>query len=109
VLTAIGEVELSLVRHRQELERSRVLDEQLDVATSSVRLQADRFAAGVAGYPDYLDALRNELSVRTNRSQAHRDLALARLAVHRALGGRWVPDPTSSPVAATDNDPGRGS
>ncbi len=48
------------------------------------------------GYTDYLDALRTLLNVEAALAAAGRDLALARLAVHRALGGAWV---ASGPLA----------
>lgn len=97
VLTAIGEAEVALVRYRQELDRFTFLQEQLQEARSSAELQADRYAAGVAGYPDYLDALRNRLTVESTLAQAGRDLALARLTVHRALGGSWTETEESTP------------
>lgn len=102
VLTAVGEVELALTRHSEERTRWQVLDDQLQQALASVALQADRYASGVADYPDYLDALRNELTVRSTISQARRDVALARLAVHRALGGAWTQLDTSEPETASE-------
>jgi NodT family efflux transporter outer membrane factor (OMF) lipoprotein len=102
VLTAVGEVEVALVRHRQERERYEFLLSQLEEAEASVELQADRYAAGVGDYPDYLDALRNRLTVESTLTQARRDLALARLQLHRALGGSWSDD---EPVRPTWADP----
>jgi multidrug efflux system outer membrane protein len=90
VLTAIGEAEVALVRYRQELDRFAFLRGQLEEARSSAQLQAERYAAGVSGYPDYLDALRNQLTIESTLAQAGRDLALARLTIHRALGGAWT-------------------
>lgn len=90
VLTAVGEVEVALVAYRQERERWDFLRSQLAEARSSAELQAERYASGVADYPDYLDALRTRLTVESTLAQADRDLALARLGVHRALGGAWT-------------------
>ena len=59
-------------------------------AQVSADLQARRYASGVAGYTDYLDALRTLLGVQSTLSAAGTELALARLAVHRALGGGWT-------------------
>jgi len=63
----------------------------------------------VADYPDYLDALRTRLAVESTLAQAARDLALARLAVHRALGGSWTrdetPEATWTDPAFTDSEP----
>ena len=53
-------------------------------------VQSSRFRQGVGNYLDYLDALRNLINVETTLAQAGRDVALARLDVHRALGGGWT-------------------
>mgnify|MGYP001107434010 CR=1 FL=1 len=96
VLTAIGEVEATLRQYRARRDRFEILTEQLAESEASLAVQSDRFAAGVGGYADYLDALSNLVDVRTNIAQARLDLTLARLAVHRALGGTWVPEQDSS-------------
>ncbi len=93
VLTAVAEVETALSRHREDAERFSFLRSQLDEAQSSVDLQAARYSSGVGGYADYLDALRNRLTVEGNVAQAARDYALSRLGLHRALGGTWVDAP----------------
>jgi outer membrane protein TolC len=90
VLTAVYEVETSLVRYEQERERYAFLTSQRDEAQASADLQAQRYAAGVAGYTDYLDALRTLLGVQSTLSAAGTELGLARLAVHRSLGGGWT-------------------
>ncbi len=96
VLTAVGEVESTLRQFDDQRDRFGTLAGQLDEAEASLDVQTDRYAAGVGGYTDYLDALRNALNVRASVATARRDLALARLAVHRALGGTWVPEDDSS-------------
>jgi len=100
VATAVGEVEATLRQYEAQRERFETVSAQLDEAEASLSLQSDRYAAGVGGYTDYLDALRNALSVRSSAATARRDLALARLAVHRAVGGTWVPEDTSSSTAS---------
>lgn len=95
VLTAIGEVEATLRQYGDQRERFEMISGQLSEAEASLEVQSDRYAAGVGGYTDYLDALRNALNVRASVATARRDLALARLAVHRALGGTWVPEEDS--------------
>jgi len=111
VLTAVGEVESALVAYRQERERYDFLTSQLDEARSSAELQAQRYASGVADYPDYLDALRTRLTVESTLAQATRDLALARLGVHRALGGSWTEDQVAEPGWAdpTFSEPSEGT
>ena len=96
VLTAVGEVEAALQRHRQELERHRTLTDQLEEARASVSLQTERYRSGVGAYTDYLDGIRTLLNTRTTLSGSARDVGLARLAVHRALGGAWASLPNDS-------------
>lgn len=90
VLTAVYEVETSLKRYEEERVRYAFLTSQRDEARASADLQARRYAAGAVGYTDYLDALRTLLGVQSTLSAAGTELALARLAVHRALGGGWT-------------------
>jgi len=90
VLTAVYEVETSLKRYEKERVRYAFLTSQRDEARASADLQAQRYAAGAAGYTDYLDALRTLLGVQSTVAAAGTELALARLAVHRALGGGWT-------------------
>lgn len=100
VVNAVHEVEAALARFRNDERRRAFLEAQLAEARTSADLQARRYAGGVAGYADYLDARRNLLDVQSVLSTARRDVALARLAVHRALGGAWL-DPEQG--AATED------
>jgi outer membrane protein TolC len=78
------------MRYEEERERYAFLISQLEEAQASSDLQALRYASGVAGYTDYLDALRTLLGVQSTLSEARTELGLARLAVHRGLGGGWT-------------------
>jgi len=89
VLTAYQEVRTAIERYEEERQRYRFLFSQLDEAEATTALQSRRFANGVGSYIDYLDALRAQYQVESSLSSAARDVALARLGVHRALGGSW--------------------
>ena len=93
VVTAVHEVEAALAALQNEGRRYAYLAAQLDEANASVAVQLDRYSSGVGGYTDYLDALRSRLNVESTLAGSRRDLALARLAVHRALGGDWTAPP----------------
>lgn len=93
VVTAVHEVEAALAALQNESRRHAYLTSQLGEARASVDLQLARYASGVGGYTDYLDALRSRLNVESTLAGSSRDLALARLAVHRALGGDWTAPP----------------
>lgn len=92
VMTAYQEVDAALAALAAERERYQLLQGQLDEAVSSSDLQRTRVERGVGDVVDYLDAVRNELGVRTTLAQTARSVALARLDVHRALGGGWTED-----------------
>jgi len=103
VLTAVGEAETALLRHREERTRFQILSEQLSEAESSVSLQAERYRSGVGEYTDYLDALRTLLTTQTTLSASARDVALSRLVVHRALSGGWI-DSSGGPPGLPSSD-----
>lgn len=98
VLTAYQEVGAAIEGYEEERQRYRFLFSQLDEATAAAALQSRRFATGVGSYVDYLDALRAQYQVQSALSSAARDVALARLAVHRALGGSWDRQAPSTPA-----------
>ena len=108
VVTAVHEVEAALTALGNEGRRHDFLTSQREEALASVELQSRRYAAGVGGYIDYLDAVRALLGVESTLAGARRDLALARLAVHRSLGGDWTPPPEELEgprmVPATESD-----
>jgi len=108
VVTAVHEVEAALAALANGGRRHAYLASQREEARASADLQSRRYESGIAGYTDYLDALRTLLNVESTLAGASRDLALARLAVHRALGGDWAAGPESLdgprmvPAAASD-------
>jgi NodT family efflux transporter outer membrane factor (OMF) lipoprotein len=89
VLNAWREVELASVEYEQQRTRYSLIHAQLAEAEASADVQAERYQAGVADYTAYLDALRAQYQVESSLSAAGRDVALARLGLHRALGGDW--------------------
>ena len=93
VLTAFQEVDAALAAFDAQRQRKLVLDEQLLGAQSSVEAQLRRVELGVGDYVGYLDALRTVLNVQDTQASAERELAAARLNVHRALGGTWLAPP----------------
>jgi NodT family efflux transporter outer membrane factor (OMF) lipoprotein len=90
VLTAYQEAGSALEGYEEERQRYRFLYSQLEEARAAADLQSRRFANGVGSYVDYLDALRAQYQVQSSLSSAGRDVAMARLGIHRALGGSWT-------------------
>ncbi|MEP2988284.1 MAG: TolC family protein [Parasphingorhabdus sp.] len=98
VITAFQEVRTAIAQYEEQRQRYRFLFLQGQEAQSTAGLQSKRFASGVGQYSDYLDALRQEYQIESALSSAGRDVALARLAVHRALGGDWAEEQEIEPV-----------
>ncbi|MEO9600166.1 TolC family protein [Parasphingorhabdus sp.] len=98
ILTAYQEARTAIERYEEERQRYQFLFSQLDEAQATTELQARRFANGVGSYVDYLDALRAQYQVQSSLSSAGRDVALARLGIHRALGGSWDNSPPASDI-----------
>lgn len=90
VLRAYGEVAAANAEYEEQRQRYRLVLDQLTEAEASAELQAARFRSGVGAYTAYLDAVRAVRQVESSLSGAGRDVALARLGVHRALGGDWA-------------------
>lgn len=105
VLTAYQEVGAAIERYEEERQRYRFLFSQLDEAKATSELQSRRFANGVGSYVDYLDALRAQYQVQSSLSSAGRDVALARLGIHRAVGGSWDDVPQDPYLSAIIADP----
>ena len=90
VVTAVNEVEAALASLRNEGRRRESLAIQHEEALASRDLQSRRYESGVSGYGDLLDATGNLLEAEAALATSERNLALARLAIHRALGGAWT-------------------
>ena len=89
VVRAHGEVEASLEDFRYQTERYQLVSSQLSAAKNTLDTQSRRFARGNGSYTSVLDAQRSVLQTRSALASAGKDLALARLGIHRALGGDW--------------------
>lgn len=98
VIGAIGEVESALADYKQQRARYALITGQLEASRGSLDLQSRRFEAGTGSYVAYLDALRTVYAVETSLSAAARATALARLGVHRALGGDWTQGVEAEPL-----------
>ncbi|MEM7727765.1 MAG: TolC family protein [Pseudomonadota bacterium] len=99
VVRAFGEVETALSDLRLQMDRYRLVFGQLDATRNTLNTQRQRFERGTGSYVSVLDARRAVLQTEGALSTAARDLALARLGIHRALGGDWDLPRASDPVA----------
>lgn len=105
VLNAYREADFAIRDYEEKRQRYTLIVAQLDDAQASQDLQARRYRSGVGSYIAWLDALRAVYQVQSNLSAAGRDVALARLGVHRALGGDWGAAEGTAPVAMDEGAP----
>lgn len=91
VLNAYREANVAIEDYEEQRQRYGLIRSQLADAEATLDLQARRYRSGVGSYVAYLDALRATYQLQSGLSAAARDVALARLGVHRALGGDWNP------------------
>lgn len=89
VVTAAGEVEAALAALEREREVRRAVAARREHAAASLDLERERYAAGVGGYDAVLGARDALLAAESDFVGAERRVSLARLAIHRALGGGW--------------------
>ena len=90
VVTAVNEVESALAGWDGSRRRRTAMASLAEEARAEAALQEQRYVAGVADYASYLVASRTLVSAHSALATAERDLGLARLALHRALGGAWT-------------------
>lgn len=93
VLRALGEVENALTDYRAETLRRQLLAAASVQAVEALRLAQARYRLGAENYLVVLDAerRRNDLSQQALDSTLR--LARSQVALFRALGGGWQPDP----------------
>ena len=89
VAKATAEVETALVGLASSRHRAALLAAFAEEARAEATLQEQRYASGVGGYVAFLAASQMNVGAKAARAAAERDLAYARLALHRALGGAW--------------------
>ena len=89
VATAVAEVEVALAGLESNRRRADLLASFATEARAEAELQEQRFVSGVGDYGTFLAASHMDVGARAARATGKRDLALARLALHRALGGGW--------------------
>lgn len=101
VLQAFGEVENALVAYAQEQMRR---DDLVNAVSSNQRAADRALQLYVQGLTDFLSVLQAQLNLFTSQdqlAQSRRDIALDLIALYKALGGGWMPYPSTVPNPAT--------
>jgi len=89
ILTALSEVEDSLIACRRTEERLATLGKAATAGREAAKLAAQRYRTGVIDFLTVLDAQRNELSQEESLINVRADRAAAHIQLYKALGGGW--------------------
>jgi NodT family efflux transporter outer membrane factor (OMF) lipoprotein len=89
ILTALLEVESSLVLERQERLRIQFLEEEFGLANITLEATRDRYRAGLSDFLPVLTALATRQSSELQLVASRRQLVSYRVQLYRALGGAW--------------------
>ena len=100
VVTAVNEVESALLVLAASRRRYSLLEVRVQAARAEAGLQERRYLAGTGDYTTFLNASEALLGAQSAVAAAARELGLARLTLHRALGGAWAADAHAQQDAA---------
>ena len=89
VLSAIEDVDSSLVDHNNQIERHKYLAESVKESENAMRLARMRYDYGVANFLDVLDAERTLLETQSELARSETELRTSLVAVYKSLGGGW--------------------
>lgn len=90
VLTAMREVEDSLVDETKLREHLKGLQAQLDAARNALNEARRRYRSGLSDYLPVLTQLLTVQGLERTRIQRRADLLTARVDLYRSLGGTWT-------------------
>jgi outer membrane protein TolC len=89
VLSALEEVENSLVAISREKRRVKFLDEAVRANDLAVKLAMERYLAGVQSYLAVIDAQGALYGAEDQLAQSRQAQVLALVSLYKALGGGW--------------------
>jgi outer membrane protein, multidrug efflux system len=89
ILTALQDVENSLVAFQREQERQQKLAIAVENSQRAVDLSNELYSRGLTDFLNVLDAQRSLFSVEDELAQSERSVVVNLIAVYKALGGGW--------------------
>jgi outer membrane protein TolC len=92
VLTALKEVEDSLVAYRTEQVRRQALQDAVTASREAVDLARQQYQQGVIDFLTVLDAQRSLLEAEDSLVQSDRAVSDDLVSLYKALGGGWTAD-----------------
>jgi outer membrane protein TolC len=104
VLTALAEVEDSLIALADDRERLRSLEEAAEAAAHAALLAQQQYNSGLVDFQVVLETQRALLSTQEGVALARADLSADHVFLYKALGGGWEgedSDATRKAIIAT--------
>jgi NodT family efflux transporter outer membrane factor (OMF) lipoprotein len=90
ILIALEEVENALSAHGRELRRQESLSASVAANRRALELATERYTSGLENFLAVLDAQRSLYAAEDQLVQSERNVAVALIAVYKALGGGWA-------------------
>ncbi|HTW35767.1 MAG TPA: efflux transporter outer membrane subunit [Rhizomicrobium sp.] len=98
ILTALQDVEDSLLRYEKDQPRLLALERAATSARSSSDIAYQQYRVGLTPYVNVLTAQANDLSAEVQLEQGREALTTDLVSLYKALGGGWsMPDPKLGP------------
>lgn len=109
VLSALADVENSLVAYVNEQVRRRSLVEAVEASRTAVALADELYARGLSDFLAVLEAQRSLFANEDLLVQSDRAVAVSLVSLYKALGGGWEPPEPSAPssVASASTQPAK--
>lgn len=104
VFTAVKEVEDALADEQQQADTLDLLDNQLELSAKTMREAQSRYLNGNADFLNVLKEELNTLQLQQASIIAQEKLTIARIHLHKALGGAWVDEIIQKKVPYATNN-----
>jgi NodT family efflux transporter outer membrane factor (OMF) lipoprotein len=89
VIAAVEEVNTALIRYRSEVEAVQHLSKAVDASRRALDFHTGRYQQGISDFLNVLDAARQEYELEGQYAVARLAVAVAYIALYKALGGGW--------------------
>ncbi len=89
LLSALEEVENSLISYSEGLKKFEMLQSASEAARTAAELAVHQYATGMTGFSDVLDAQRSLLSFEDQVAESQGALLTGIVQLYKALGGGW--------------------
>lgn len=109
VLQSIREVNDALVAMRTWKDEQAARQRGVEAARNAVRLSTARYDGGVTSYLEVLDSERTRFASELALVDAATGRTLSLIALYKALGGGWQPQPSAAPQSPAVSQSGGGA